>query len=163
MSALRILSWARLPIRAKHHLTGLRTIVEYEILGQLLAQSRLGLSRKDALRAGLSAKRMMTSRFVCPSKFEHNASARKDNVMTSFRIGRPDGRDIHVVRGPNQSWLVKQGEKRLSAPSYRICAHAMAFARAAAHGSHADMIVHETGGRETRYVRASLSYPRSLD
>ncbi|MDQ8698234.1 DUF2188 domain-containing protein [Hyphomicrobium sp. LHD-15] len=83
--------------------------------------------------------------------------------MTSFQTTLPDGRDIHVVRGPNGSWLVKQGVNRLSAPSYRIRAHAVAFARAAAHGSRSDMIVHDISGLQTRYSHASLSYPSALD
>jgi hypothetical protein len=82
--------------------------------------------------------------------------------MTNFRIGTT-GRDIHVVRGPDEVWLVKQGEMSLASPSYRVRAHAMAFARAVACRAHADMIVHDLCGAKTRYTRASLSYPTSLD
>jgi len=82
--------------------------------------------------------------------------------MTSFRIGTT-GRDIHVVRGPDENWLVKQGTILLASASYRVRAHAMAFARAVAYGAHADMIVHDLSGATTLHTRASLSYPVVLD
>lgn len=73
------------------------------------------------------------------------------------------GIDIHVMRGPGEAWRVAQGEHLLASANFRFRAHAMAFARAVAFSSHADMIVHELGGDSTRYRRASLSYPISLD
>jgi hypothetical protein len=81
--------------------------------------------------------------------------------MTSFPIGTA-GRDIHVVRGADEAWLVKRGKMPLSS-SYRVRAHAMAFARAVAYSARADMIVHDLSGAKTRHTRASLSYPVSLD
>lgn len=72
-------------------------------------------------------------------------------------------RDIHVVHGPGEAWVVKRGGQIFASSSYRLRAHAMAFARAVAFGAHADMIVHDRSGIRTRYGRASLSYPTSLD
>jgi hypothetical protein len=74
-----------------------------------------------------------------------------------------EARDIHVVRGPGEYWLVRQDGQILASSSYRVRAHAMAFARAVAFQVHADMIVHDRCGVRTRYGRASLSYPTSLD
>jgi hypothetical protein len=82
--------------------------------------------------------------------------------MTNDRIPT-SGRDIHVVRGPGEAWMVAQGGQFLATTNYRLRAHAMAFARAVAHSVHADMIVHDRGGRSTRHTQASLSYPTSLD
>lgn len=82
--------------------------------------------------------------------------------MTNDRI-TTSGRDIHVMRGADEAWSVKRGEMPLAASSYRLRAHAVAFARAVAHRAHADMIVHDLCGRSTRHTRASLSYPTSLD
>lgn len=72
------------------------------------------------------------------------------------------GRDIHVMRGPGEAWMVAQGGRFLTS-NYRLRAHAIAFARAVAFGARADMVVHDLGGRKTRHTRASLSYPISLD
>lgn len=82
--------------------------------------------------------------------------------MTNDRI-TISGRDIHVVHGPGNAWMVAQGGQLLASANYRLRAHAVAFARAVAYGAHADMIVHEQSGRITRHTRASLSYPTSLD
>lgn len=71
--------------------------------------------------------------------------------------------DIHVLRGSGETWLIKQGEASAAIASYRRRSHAMAFARAFAHSSHSDMIVHGLCGLRTRHGRASLSYPTSLD
>ncbi|MBX9863185.1 MAG: DUF2188 domain-containing protein [Hyphomicrobium sp.] len=72
-------------------------------------------------------------------------------------------REIHVVHGPGESWRVREGGQILASSSYRLRAHAMAFARAVAFQVHADMIVHDRSGGRTRHGRASLSYPTSLD
>jgi hypothetical protein len=82
--------------------------------------------------------------------------------MTNNRI-TISGRDIHVMRGPGKAWIVAHGGQFLVSANYRLRAHAVAFARAVAFGAHADMIVHDLGGRSTRHTRASLSYPTSLD
>lgn len=86
----------------------------------------------------------------------------KDNVMTDDRI-EAFGDDIHVLRGPGDGWRVRQGDEFVSSANYRLRAHAMAFARAFAFSSHADMIVHGRGGLRTRHAHASLSYPTTLD
>ena len=82
--------------------------------------------------------------------------------MTNDHIAAT-GRDIHVLRGPDEAWMVAQSGQFLASTNYRRRAHAMAFARAVAYSVHADMIVHDLGGRSTRHARASLSYPTSLD
>jgi hypothetical protein len=82
--------------------------------------------------------------------------------MTQHDI-RTSGIDIHVKPGAGGAWRVAKGEQLFASANYRFRAHAMAFARAVASGSHADMIVHDRFGHITRYQRASLSYPVSLD
>jgi hypothetical protein len=82
--------------------------------------------------------------------------------MTQHNI-RTSDIDIHVKRGPGGAWKVAKGEHLLASANYRLRAHAIAFARAVAYRAHADMVVHDLGGRTTRYQRASLSYPVSLD
>jgi len=72
-------------------------------------------------------------------------------------------RDVHVLRGPDRLWMVAQEGQPSASTSYRLQAHAMAFARAVAFAAHADMVVHEPADRSTRYPRASLCYPTSLD
>jgi len=71
--------------------------------------------------------------------------------------------DVHVIRGPNHLWTVAQEGQIATSARYRLRDHAVAFARAVAFAAHADMIVHEPAGRSTRHLRASLSYPTSLD
>jgi hypothetical protein len=75
----------------------------------------------------------------------------------------PSESEIHVLRGAGETWLVKHGEAPVAFASYRLRSHAMAFARAVAFSSNADMIVHDLCGLRTRHARASLSYPTSLD
>ena len=71
--------------------------------------------------------------------------------------------DVHVVRGPGQLWTVAQDGQIATSAKYRLRGHAVAFARAVAFAAHSDMIVHEPTGCSTRHLRASLSYPTSLD
>ncbi len=72
-------------------------------------------------------------------------------------------RDVHVARGPKTTWLVRRGSQPAELVSYRLKAHAMAFARALAFSTGVDMIVHDLDGVVTRYSRASLTYPTWLD
>lgn len=72
-------------------------------------------------------------------------------------------RDVHVARGPETTWLVRRGGQPAELASYRLKAHAMAFARALAFSAGVEMIVHDPNGVVTRHSRASLTYPTSLD
>jgi hypothetical protein len=82
--------------------------------------------------------------------------------MTSKRITTSDC-DIHVWRGPGETWMVAQGERPLASAHYRLQAHAVAFARAFALSAHSELVIHDPGGRSRRLPRASLSYPTRLD
>lgn len=70
--------------------------------------------------------------------------------------------DIHVSQDRSKTWLVTERGRRLEIASYRVRAHAMAFARAVAYGRRAEMVVYETDGRVVRHARTSLTYPTSL-
>jgi hypothetical protein len=75
--------------------------------------------------------------------------------------------DIHVVQAESGSWLVREGcwvgcwlpPIRV----FRVMSHAMAFASAVAWSRGVEMLVHGPDGRQTRSVRASLTYPTELN
>ena len=85
------------------------------------------------------------------------------NKHAQLRISVKSDHDIHVERGESEAWHVTRGGHRTPVGSYRLRDHAMAFARAVAFNRHVEMVVHDINGCITRYQRASLTYPTSLD
>ena len=72
-------------------------------------------------------------------------------------------KNIHVGFEKEMAWLVTRGNERAAIGTYRVRAHAMAFARAVAYSCHVEVVVHERNGQVAHHARASLSYPTSLD